>query len=71
MFYSSLCFEKLLFQAFSPIFHVIGSSRSAIHLSLLTPSHSLLKRFNEIARHGQKKLHKIQEIVKKVYHDKT
>ncbi len=36
-FYSALCFEHFLFQPFPPIFHVIGSSRSAIHLSLLTP----------------------------------
>jgi hypothetical protein len=42
MFYSALCFEKLLFQSFLPIFHVIGGRRSAILLSLLTPSHSLL-----------------------------
>jgi hypothetical protein len=28
-------------------------------------------RFREIARHSQKKLQNIQEIVKKVYHDKA
>jgi hypothetical protein len=60
-----------LLQTFPTIFHVIGSSRSDSHLSLLTLFYSPLKRFHGIARHGQKNLHKIQEIVKKVYHDKA
>jgi hypothetical protein len=50
---------------------MVGGSRSAVHLFLLTPSHFPLEQFHEIALHGQKKLHKIQEIVKKVYDDKA
>ncbi len=69
--YSALHFQNLLFQAFLPISHLIGCSQSAVHHSLLTPSKSLLWRFREIVCHGQKKLKRIQEIVRKVYHDKA
>ncbi len=60
-----------MFQPFPPIFHLISGSRSTIQLSPLTPAHSPSKRFHEIALHSQKKLKKIQEIVKKAYHDKA
>ena len=69
--YSALHFQKLLFQAFLPISHLIGCSRSAVYRSHLTPSKSPSWRIRKIVRHGQKKLKRIQEIVKKVYHDKA
>ncbi len=69
--HSALHFQKLLYQAFPPISHLIGCIRYAVHHSLLTPSKSLSWRFREIVCHGQKKLKRIQEIVRKVYHDKA
>jgi hypothetical protein len=69
--YSAIQSQKLLFQAFFLISHLIGCSRSAVHHSLLTPCKSPSWRFQEIVRHGQKKLNRIQEIVKKVNHDKA
>jgi hypothetical protein len=69
--YSALHFQKLLFQAILSISHLIGCSRFAVHHSLLTPSKSSSWRFQEIVCHGQKKLKRIQEIVRKVYHDKA
>jgi hypothetical protein len=63
--------QKLLFQSFFPISHLIGCSRSAVYRSHLTPSKSPSWRIRKIVRHGQKKLKGIQEIVKKVYHDKA
>ncbi len=56
IFYSALYLKKLLFQIFPPSSHLNGCSRSAIHLSLLKPSHSLSLRFHEIAPHSQKRL---------------
>ncbi len=68
--YSAFHFQKLLFQVFLPITHLIGCSWSAVYRSHLTPSKSSSWGFWEIIRHGQKKLKRLQEIVKKVYHDK-
>ncbi len=69
--HSAFHFQKLLFQFFLPISHLIGCSQSAVYCSHLTPCKSSSWRFWEIVRHSQKKLKRIQEIVKKVYHDKA
>jgi hypothetical protein len=54
--YSALRFQKLLFQFFFPISHLIGCSRSAVHHSLLIPSKSSSWRFREVVWYGQKSL---------------
>ncbi len=60
--YSAFHFQKLLFQVFLPISHLIGRSRSAIYRSHLIPCKSSSLRFWEIVRHGQKKLKRLQKI---------